>query len=235
MRGATIINMIGYTGPDPDLLHDTNVRFVERLLTRAAQAGVAHVVLASSAAAYGSGTGAVLSEADTLNPVTPYGRSKAAMEQAVATFAASHQAPNITVLRIGNVAGADALTDAARRNAVDGNPMTLHRLDDGTAPVRSYIGPRDLFDAVSDVIAAPTRPLRTINVVHPQPVTLDAMLRGYRDHVFPTLDWADAPAPAGTFPSITLATDQIQLITKFANYDDPASAFTAQVADWINT
>jgi len=229
-RGATIINMIGYTGPDKDRLYQTNVTFVKHLLAKARDAGVAHVVLASSAAIYGAGTGTPFDENDTPHPLNEYGVSKAAMEAAALSFASAHPSPAITILRISNVAGADALTAAATRNIAENTAMPLHRFPDGAAPERSYIGPQDLFQAVRALADPFDGPPRIVNVAHPQSVTLDAVLTAYRKHMFPSLEWVDEPVPAGVPQRITLATNQMCQQTELPAYTDPADAMARQVA-----
>lgn len=233
-HGGTIINMIGYTGSDADLLEDVNVRFVHDLLHKAAETGVAHVVLASSAATYGAGGDAPFAEDVTLNPLTSYGISKQAMEHVALDFAEHHSAPALTIARIGNVAGADALTAAAKRHIAEGIPMPLHRFDDGTAPVRSYIGPRDLFHAMNALSVPHDGLPQIVNVVHPQPVPLDAVLAAYRDHVLPDLTWADTPAPAGSPQRVTLSTDKLQQFVNFSEYPDPAQELGLQLAEYLS-
>jgi len=231
--GDTLINMIGHTGGDVETLEDLNVRFVQDLLHKSAETGVAHVVLASSAATYGAGGDAPFCETDDLNPLIPYGVSKMAMEHVALDFAARQSGPSITIARIGNVAGADALTAAAKRHIAQDTPMPLHRFEDGTAPVRSYIGPRDLFLALDALSIAHNGPPRIVNVVHPQPVALDAVLTAYQDHVLPELSWADTPAPTGTPQRVTLCADKLQRYVKFDEYSNPSDALGRQVAEYL--
>lgn len=227
--GSTIINMIGVTSSDTQAMIDTNELFVTRLLRTARQAGVAHVVLMSSAAVYGVAENSPVHEDAPLQPITPYGETKANMEH-IAQLAANETSPMaISILRIGNVAGADALFAAAKRHVEAGKPMQLHRLPDGTAPMRSYIGPRDLFDAVHTLSARHSGPARVVNVAHPQPVHLDAMLQAYKSHQLPDLEWIDVPIPAGVPAAVTLSTDTLQEFAKFPHYDNPADAFVAQM------
>lgn len=229
-KNATVINMIGYTGPDTDALHEANVVFVERLLTKARDTGVAHVILASSAAIYGAGTGIAFTETAPPQPINAYGVSKAAMETAALNFAAGHATPAITILRISNVGGADALTDAAARNIAARTAMPLHRFADGTAPERSYIGPQDLFDSVRTLAVPFDGPPRVINVAHPQTLSLDAILLAYREHIFPNLEWIDKPVPKGVPQSVTLSTDTLYQSITPTVYNDPADAMARQVA-----
>lgn len=229
--GATLINMIGYTGADEAQLYQTNVKFVQDLLAKAAQAGVAHVILASSAATYGVGSGTPCEEDARLHPQTPYGASKVAMEQIATASYALHESPAITIARIGNVAGADALTFAAQRHLADGAPMPLHRFDDGSAPQRSYIGPRDLFTAINALTEPHHDKPRIVNVTHPQPVALDDLLTAYRTHLMPDLKWRDMAAPDTTPREVILSTEQAQNFVKLETYDNHADALARQVAE----
>lgn len=230
-QGATLINMIGYTGPDEALLHDTNFHFVKDLLANAAKAGVAHVVLASSAAVYGAGNGTPFDENDSLRPITPYGVSKSKMEEVARSFSATSASPAITILRIGNIVGADALNAVANRHVKACKPMPLHRFPDGSAALRSYIGPRDLFDVVRVCSKPHEGPSRVINVAHPQPVTLDAVLSAYRTHQIPDLKWINMPSPDGIPHRVTLSTLRAQSLVDFREYDNPADAMVQQMAE----
>lgn len=229
VQGVTLINMIGYTGTDEKLLRDINVRFVKDLLVKAVDTGVAHVVLASSAAVYGAGGDTSFDENDPLQPITSYGVSKSKMEEFAHRIAATSASPAITILRIGNIVGADALSAAANGHVRAGTPMPLHRFPDGTAALRSYIAPRDLFDVVCALSTPHNGTLRMINVAHPQPVSLDDMLRAYKTHHIPQLTWVDIPAPNGIPHRVTLSTDRVQSFVNFQEYDDPADAMVRQM------
>ena len=101
--------------------------------------GAKHVFVSSSAAIYGPST-APLREQDAAHPVSDYGAAKLAMETAALAQAARHGLP-ATALRIGNVAGADALLGPM------GKSRRLDQFQNGRGPVRSYIGPA-AFSAV---------------------------------------------------------------------------------------
>lgn len=232
IKGSTVINMIGETGQNTTLLHALNVQFVADLLQHAKRAGVAHVMLASSAAVYGAGDGTPFAETDTPAPLNAYGISKVEMEKVAAHF---KDGPAITVLRIGNVAGADALTAAAKDHIPRGKPMPLHHFEDEQTPVRSYIGPRDLFRAIRDLSAAHDDGLRTVNIAHPEPVSFKALLTAYKEHVLPDLGWVNAPAPETTPRTVTLDTTKLRKVTNFMTHPDTAGALAHQVAEVANT
>lgn len=227
-EGATIINMIGHTGRDAEVLQATNVKFVRALLNHSASCGVAHVILASSAAVYGNGDGTAFHESDPLAPTSPYGASKAAMEEVAHT---APDGPKITILRIGNVAGADALLQAARSQTAIGQPMGLHRFASGRAATRSYIGPLDLARVIVSVAGAARSEAQrttTLNVAHPSPVRLDDLLASYRTHLLPDLNWKDETAPEGIPEEVVLNVEALQQLHSFS----PANAdhFAQQVA-----
>lgn len=228
--GATLINMIGSTSPDADDLHATNVQFVKDLLRHAANTGVAHVILASSGAVYGDASTTPLTEDTPLRPQTPYGISKAEMEAAAHAAPFGDDLPAITLLRIGNVAGSDALLAAAQRHAMLGKPMPLHRFPNGAAPMRSYIGPQDLFNAVNALSKPHDGPPITLNIAAPNPVPLDRALDGYKAHLLQHLTWVDAPAPSGIPATVHLSTSALDRIVEWPEIDDYALEMARQVA-----
>lgn len=232
-EGSTVINMIGATSGDPATLNRLNVTFVQDLLHHAARNKVAHVVLASSAAVYGGHGSGVFAENSPLSSASPYGTSKIAMENAALTMGEIPGGPKITILRIGNVAGADALNTAAQRYVDTGTPMHLHRFADGSSPIRSYIGPHDLFRAVRALTNPPQNAVRVVNLAHPQPVTLADLAAAYRSHLFPSLAWTDTPAPDTALQRVELDTTKLATQVNFMPFDDPAESFAGQVADYV--
>ena len=167
------------------------------------------VLLASSAAVYGAQSG-VLSEDTSLKPVSAYGIAKREMEM----LAARH--PNACCLRIGNVAGADALLGQRR------DVFILDQFADGTFPQRSYIGPHALASVICGLaklsLEAALPPV--LNVACPGPAALNDLLR----HA--GLSWATTPAPRTAIPSVHLDTSRLQELV-------PVSGGAAEiVADW---
>lgn len=133
------------------------------------------VLLTSSAAVYGPSDGFLAEEA-ACNPATDYGRAKLQMEQAVAARVRDlgQSAPPVCILRIGNVAGADALLLAAARGAVN-----LDRFSDANGPERSYIGMLDLAQVMTRLIRLSSGANRLppiLNIASARPVQMAALL-----------------------------------------------------------
>lgn len=136
------------------------------------------VLVASTQAVYGPQPG-LLREDAPLMPANEYGRAKLVMEAAVA-------APHVTCLRIGNVAGCDALAAGIARGGV-----VLDRFADGQGPRRAMLGPLDLCHVIKGLLAAPSRP-PVLNVARPGLVAMADVLRG----AGVSFDWRTAPADA---------------------------------------
>lgn len=136
------------------------------------------VLTASSQVVYGPQPG-LLREDTPLLPANDYGRAKAAMEAALTD-------PHVTHLRIGNVAGCDALAEGIARG-----PVMLDRFADGQGPRRAMIGPADLAHVLIALLTAPARP-PVINIARPGPVAMADVL-GAAGVPF---DWRTAPSSA---------------------------------------
>lgn len=190
-RADVILHLAGAVSGGPEGL----ARHTDLALATVRAAGGRPVFVASSAAVYGAGPPPDpergWSEADPCRPASRYGAAKCAMEQAVAGC------PGVTVLRIGNVAGADALFGHA---APDGGRV-LDCFADGSTPRRSYIGPRALTRALARLtrIAGAGGVLpQTLNLALPGVVSMDGLLdaAGAR--------WQIRPAPGGAIAEVRL-------------------------------
>lgn len=192
-----------------------------RLALAALEAGAAAkapVILCSSAAVYGR-AGGVLDETRAPTPAHPYGAAKAEMEAAVLNHAREHaQEGGATILRIGNVAGADAALGGWRAG------FALDVFADGATPARSYIGPATL----ARVLAGLLERLRAgaalpgiLNVAQPGPVEMGALLTAAG------LAWTPRPAPAEAIARVELATDRLAALVPLP----PADA-AGLVAEW---
>ena len=151
VRVDTVIALAGVTpGPGRDL--SLNRSIAEATLDAACRAGVRRVLLASSSAVYGPGDGRPLDEDAPCAPANAYGAAKLEMEAACAPWRV--RGLDICCLRIGNVAGADALLVNVAQGGPDG-AVVIDRFADGGGPVRSYIGPGTLTAVLSTLCRAP--------------------------------------------------------------------------------
>jgi NDP-hexose 4-ketoreductase len=159
----------------------------------------AHVFFASSAAVYGDAP-QPWSEAACPSPVTAYGKAKRDAED---SFRDALPAGRLTILRIGNVFGADALGAAMARPG----RVLLDPVDAGTAgPLRSWIGPVMLASVLRRLVAqaGAGRPLPGIlNLAQPGPLGMGTLLDAAGR------DWTFGPPRAGTCASAVLATDRL--------------------------
>lgn len=131
------------------------------------------ILIASSAAVYAPAEHK-LSEGAPKGPVSDYGRAKLRMEQHIDALRPSLDIP-VTVLRIGNVAGADSLLAGLR----SGVPCRLDQFPDGTTPRRSYIGPRTLSDVIKALLVRSVTRLNlpnTLNLAAPGAVQMHELL-----------------------------------------------------------
>jgi nucleoside-diphosphate-sugar epimerase len=159
--------------PAPHADLDLNTSIGLASIQAAAQQGIPRVLLASSSAVYGNYSDAPLAEDAPLLPVNDYGHAKRAMEDAC------HAEANalgiaLCCLRIGNVAGADALL---RNGAAleEGETLTLDQFADGGTPVRSYIGPHSFGRVLLSLARSPARLPPHLNVAAPHPVSMHAL------------------------------------------------------------
>jgi len=147
------------------------------------------VLLASSAAVYGA-QGGLLAETTPPRPVSDYGRAKAAMEARAADLGRDLGVP-VTSLRIGNIAGADAILGGWRPG------FTLDRFADGRTPRRSYIGPVTLARVLERLCLTPDLP-GLLNIAAPGMVEMGALLDTAG------LAWVPRPAPDGAIAQVAL-------------------------------
>ncbi|MCG7630318.1 NAD-dependent epimerase/dehydratase family protein [Epibacterium sp. MM17-32] len=165
-----------------------NTRLAEAAVRAGAAAGV-RVVLVSSSAVYGAGQGP-LTEETPLTPANPYGVAKAEME-ARACALATELGVEVAVLRIGNIAGFDAILGGWRPG------FRLDRFTDGRTPRRSYIGVLTLADVIAAVLDVPDLP-GVLNIAQPGLIEMGALLQAAGR------DFATVPAPPSAIPEVAL-------------------------------
>lgn len=188
-----------------------NIALAEAAL-RAATPG-ARVFLASSAAVYGARAG-LLRETDAPAPLSDYGRAKAAMERRGAELGAARGVA-VTALRIGNVAGVDAILGGWRPG------FRLDRFADGRTPRRSYIGVQTLARVLRDLIGAADLP-EVLNIAAPGTIGMGALLDAANLH------WTPRPAPDTAIAEVRLCTDRLARLTGFGAAESTPAAMVEQ-------
>lgn len=98
---------VGESVQFPDRYYHTNVMKTLVLLDAIRQAGIPHFIFSSSCAIYGPPQSLPLTETHPYAPVSPYGRTKLAIEMALADYAAAFADFHYVSLRYFNAAGAD--------------------------------------------------------------------------------------------------------------------------------
>jgi UDP-glucose 4-epimerase len=154
-------SLVAESMADPLRYYRNNVGGTLALVERVAAGGARRLVFSSSAAVYGEPAVVPIPETAPLAPVNPYGRTKAAMEWALADAARTRGFAAVA-LRYFNAAGAEgdlgedhepeshliprllrALLDPARKFAIFGDDYDT---PDGTC-VRDYVHVADLAEA----------------------------------------------------------------------------------------
>ncbi len=196
---------------DGDL--EDNVRLAEAAIHAAGNDG-GRVLLASSAAVYGA-VGGVLDESAPPAPLSDYGRAKARMEERALRLA-ERTGVRVTSLRIGNVAGCDAILGGWRPGFV------LDRFPDGRTPRRSYVGPVSLARILGELVCRTDLPA-VLNVAQPGVVEMGALLDAAG------LAWTARPAPDTAIPAVELST---RALGGFTRLDPSANLPDNLVREW---
>lgn len=152
----------------------------------------------STAGVYPGGTHD-FSEEDAPLPSGLYGASKLASETALRQIV-----PDAVVLRVGNVAGADALLAGNRKGSA-----VLDQTDDGRGPIRSYIGPKTLVETLFRLVQrlGVGRPVPNIlNLSQPGELAMAQLLTAAR------FDWRFHPDRFAPIPRAVMSTDRIETI-----------------------
>ncbi|MEP3334394.1 NAD(P)-dependent oxidoreductase [Sedimentitalea sp.] len=188
-----------------------NIALAEAAL-RAAAPGT-RVLLASSAAVYGATPG-LLHEDCPPAPLSDYGRAKAAMERRGAELGAARGVA-VTALRIGNVAGVDAILGGWAPG------FRLDQFPDGRTPRRSYIGVQTLARVLRDLITASDLP-DVLNVAAPGGIEMGALLDAAN------LGWTPRAAPDTAIADVQLCTGRLAQFTGFTATDSEAATMVRQ-------
>ncbi len=198
--GRQILCLAGGVPGRGDL--DDNWRLAAAAL-RATEPG-GRVILCSSAAVYGNQPGQ-LDEATVLCPANDYGRAKLEMEQRSAALAADIGV-QLCVLRIGNIAGLDAILGGWRPG------FQLDQFGDGATPARSYIGVRTLAQVLGVLLTLPQLP-GVVTLAQPGLIEMGALLDAAG------LDWTARPAPGNAISRVLLDTRLLQDLVQLPEVD----------------
>lgn len=218
LAGGIILNFAGVTRGDVGTLAQ-NTELALAACDLAQKQGARHVFLLSSAAVYGAGQGVALDERAPCLALNDYGRAKLAMEAAVAGR------PDVTVLRLGNVVGADALIGG---NVLVDQVVLDPVVGQSGGPERSYIGPAALASVLAQlcqrVLAGQALP-NVLNVAAPNVVAMADLLTAAG------LDWRFGPKNPKVLPRIELDVARLQSLLSLPLL--PANA-QGMVDDWRN-
>lgn len=184
-----------------------------RAAVRAGAAAGARVLLTSSAAVYGA-RGGLLSETTEPLPASDYGRAKVRMEAEAADLAAG-LGVEVTALRIGNIAGVDAILGGWRPG------FALDRFADGRTPRRSYIGVQSLARVLADLAGQGGLP-GVLNLAAPGAVEMGALLDAAG------LGWTPRPAPDTAIPEVVLDISRLAGVTALAAGEGRPETLVAQ-------
>lgn len=214
MTGRDCVLCLAGVTPSPGARLELNADLACAAIRAAAEAGAGRVLLASSAAVYGRAGFEPLREMDPASPVSGYGRAKLDMERRALELAARLGHP-ATVLRIGNVAGADAMLAGWRPG------MALDRFADGSTPRRSYIGPLSLARALATLSRAADLP-EVMNLAAPGTVEMGALLN------VAGLPWTPRPAGAQAIAQVWLDTARLERHVPFGPEESMAAGLVDQ-------
>jgi len=156
-------SQVGEASANPAKYWRNNVLGALVLCEAAVAAGCLDFVFSSTCAVYGDQDGVVLTEGSPKGPLNAYGASKAAIEDMLRDFGASHGLRSV-IFRYFNVAGADPEAEIGERHEPETHliplmleaaaglrpALTVHGTDyptrDGTC-IRDYVHVMDLADA----------------------------------------------------------------------------------------
>lgn len=195
-----------------------NVEIAETVLEAAEQAGGRRVLLTSTAAVYGTAQVGPngFREAETLYPISDYGKSKVEMEQ----LSDSYGATEICSLRIGNIAGADQLLGPGRRD------VTIDVFPDGRGPQRTYLGPRMLANVLAQLLTTETTLPSVLNIGGSHPIDMLDLLCAAK------MPYRARPAPEGLPEIVSL---DCSTMWSLVNGPEGSGDAEAIVDDWFAT
>jgi len=194
-QGAVVLHLAGMTrGAGEDLRQNSAI--VPGLLESCRRIGARRLLFVSTAAVYAPGPLAMAEDLPVM-PASAYGRSKADAE---ALVRAQTDVP-VTVLRLGNVAGADALLGprpAGGQIVLDPVPQVPG------GPTRSWIGARTLARLLAALCLRQLPPV--LNIAQSPPLAMADLLEAAG------LDWCFGPFNREVVPVATLDVSRLQSI-----------------------
>lgn len=232
----TVVHLAGFIDApasvgDPLPYYRNNAGNTALLLEACVAEGVRHMVFSSTATVYGEQDVPLLDETLPLDPVSPYGASKAMAERIIHDAAAAHGL-TFAILRYFNVAGADAdmrcgpnahgtrhlisvLCDTVlgRRDSVSVFG-TDYPTPDGTC-LRDYIHVSDLADVHRLMVERLEAGLETgvFNCGYGRGVSVRDMAAAMQDLTGAALDIRNAPRRAGDPPSLVADIGRLTRLT----------------------
>lgn len=212
-----MIILAGVT-PRPNAPLLDNAPIAKACLEAAIEIGCGRVLLASSSAIYGAGTGVPLLEDTPLCPHSDYGIAKRDMENTA--LDSRNHGLDVCCLRIGNVLGADALMLNAKA-ATNERPLMIDRFASGSGPVRSYIDPAALAQVLYHLATLPEPLPFVLNVGCPKPVAMEHLATAA------DIPWTWQDAGNSAVEHITLDTSRLAKLHAFGAKDcDPSQMVT---------
>ena len=192
--GLVVLHLAGLTTGAPQELAE-NTRMTQAVCLAARAAGAVQILIMSSVAVYAPGPDP-LTEDDRPAPISPYGHAKLAAEHVALDSLSPGQ---VTLLRLANLAGADALLGGCR----PGQTVMLDPIaGQAGGPERSYIGPRALAQVLSGLVGRGDLPA-LLNVAQPGVVAMADLLTARGQ------PWAFGPPRAAAVPRVVVATDRL--------------------------
>lgn len=224
-----IIHLAGHTRvlesiDDPVSDFEINVRGTLNVLLAARDAGVPHVVLASTGGALFGAETAPIHEGMVPQPLSPYGASKLAMEGYAHAFSSSYGL-RTTALRFTNVYGPYSRRKGSAvahffRQILARQPITVY--GDGSQ-VRDFVYVDDLCDGILQSLRAGVSGVYHLGSGHPTSVA--SLLESMRDVVGPEWPFEVRYAPWRTG----------EVIRTFTSIEKAASAFAYRPAVTLET
>ena len=165
----TMVILAGIT-PGSEKPLSLNSEIVEACLFAAFKVGIKRILVASSSAVYGINDGTPFRENSKTVPQNAYGKAKLKMETICHQWA--QKGLNVCCLRIGNVAGADALMKNFETKKLN-SPLKIDIFQDGKGPLRSYIGPFTMYKVLKKLSLSNNALPRILNLAAPIPMRME--------------------------------------------------------------